>query len=153
MRQLEKKILYIWAISAVIGGFLLSLVPGLLALAFEARWLLPITVMVFPVIGVLYTFLRYRNWRYEVRDDHIYLEHGVLVKTRTMVPFVRIQHIDSQRGALERLTGLSHLVVYTAGSRGADVTVPGLSREDAESLQKKLRDLAIESEGEQGDAV
>jgi membrane protein YdbS with pleckstrin-like domain len=41
--------------------------------------------------------------------------------------------------------------VYTAGSRGADVSIPGLRPERAEALRQQLRDLAIESEGE--DAV
>jgi hypothetical protein len=33
--------------------------------------------------------LRYRSWTYEVRDDAIYLERGVLTRVRTVVPFVR----------------------------------------------------------------
>jgi membrane protein YdbS with pleckstrin-like domain len=63
-----------------------------------------------------------------------------------MVPYVRVQHIDTQRGPVYRLLGLSKVVVYTAGSKGADVTIPGLSRSDASDVQEKLRDLAIESE-------
>jgi membrane protein YdbS with pleckstrin-like domain len=64
----------------------------------------------------------------------------------TSVPFVRVQHVDTQRGPVERLAGLASVVVYTAGSRGADVTIPGLRPERAEQLREQLRELAIESE-------
>jgi membrane protein YdbS with pleckstrin-like domain len=67
------------------------------------------------------------------------------------VPYVRVQHIDTSRGPIERAVGLSTLVVYTAGSRGADVTISGLTPPEADDLQTRLKVLAIESEGE--DAV
>lgn len=101
-------------------------------------------------LGIIHTFFRYRSWSYEIRDDHVYLEHGVLVKIKTIVPFVRIQHVDTQRNILDRLLSLSTTVIYTAGSRGADVSIPGLKPETSESLQRKLRDKAIESEDRDG---
>jgi len=80
----------------------------------------------------------------------LYIEHGVFRKVKTMVPFVRIQHVDSQRGLIERTVGLSKVIVYTAGSRGADVSIPGLLPLDAETIQEKLRDVAIDSEDRDG---
>jgi hypothetical protein len=102
-------------------------------------------------VGATLAVLRYRAWGYEVRDDGIYLERGVFTQVRTVVPFVRIQHVDSSRSPLERLVGLATTVVYTAGSRGADVTVPGLTPVRADDLRERLKRLAIRSEGE--DAV
>ena len=87
-----------------------------------------------------------------MRDDDLYLERGVLTRVNTVVPFVRVQHVDTQRGPVERAVGLASVVVYTAGSRGADVTIPGLTPDRADALQEKLRRLAIESERE-SDAV
>lgn len=102
------------------------------------------------VAAVAHTFYRYRSWGFEVRDDHLYLEHGVFRKVYTMVPFVRIQHVDTQRNLIDRILGLSQVVVYTAGSRGADVKIPGLRPGHAERLQEKLRDKAIDSEDRDG---
>lgn len=102
------------------------------------------------LLAAVHTFYRYASWGFEVRDDHLYLEHGVLRKVYTMVPFVRVQHVDTQRNVLDRLLGLSGVVVYTAGSRGADVKIPGLNPEHAVKLQEKLRDMAIESEDRDG---
>jgi hypothetical protein len=102
--------------------------------------------LLIAVLGVVFAVLRYRIWGYEVRDDSLYLVRGVLTRRVSSVPFVRVQHVDTRRGPLERFVGLASVVVYTAGSRGADITVPGLTPERATELRERLRDLATESE-------
>lgn len=100
------------------------------------------------VLVLGWVVLHHRLWVYQIRADAIYLERGVVTHVRTLVPYVRIQHVDTSRGPLERLLGLSTLVVYTAGSRGADVSIPGLEPEEARDLQQRVKELAIEAEGE-----
>ncbi len=117
-----------------------ALVPGAVAI-----------VVVLAVLRVVVAWLRYGVWRFELRDDDLYIERGVFTRVKTVVPYVRVQHVDSRRSPLERTTGLATVVVYTAGSRSSDVSIPGLTPDRAESLQESLRGLAIESEGE--DAV
>lgn len=102
-------------------------------------------------LTVTHAVLRYRRWSYEIRDDALYLDRGVFTQVRTTVPLVRIQHVDSRRGPVERTVGLASCVVYTAGSRGADVRIPGLTRDGASDLREELKGLAIRAEGE--DAV
>ncbi|HET7323452.1 MAG TPA: PH domain-containing protein, partial [Halococcus sp.] len=117
-------------------------------------WVGPVVFVVVAVFGVAHTLARYRIWRFEVCEDAVVLERGVFTRVTSVVPFVRVQHVDTQRGPVERLAGLSSVVVYTAGSRGADVTIPGLTPERADTMQAQLRRLAIESEpGEPEDAV
>lgn len=84
---------------------------------------------------------RYRAWGFRVREDDLYVRHGVLWRVVSVVPHRRIQHVDTRNGPLERALGLAQVVVYTAGARGADVTVPGLERERAESLRDRLAAL------------
>ncbi|MFC6725700.1 PH domain-containing protein [Halobium palmae] len=125
---------------------------GVSRFAFDLPVYVPAAVFgVTLVVGVGYAAIRYRLWGYEVREDSLYLERGVFTRVRTVVPFVRIQHVDSARGPVERLAGLASTVVYTAGSRGADVTIPGLTPEGSDDLQDRLKRLAIRAEGE--DAV
>jgi hypothetical protein len=106
-------------------------------------------ILALPV-AAWYVWRRYQTWRFEVRDDALYLERGVFTWTETDVPYVRVQHVDTKRNPLDRLLGLSRVVVYTAGSRGADVAVPGLAPERASSLRDTLRELAIDSEPTDG---
>lgn len=149
MRKPEGRLRLLWGVelTAVLlfAGIAVFLVPEGLYQQFSAD--LPLIVLSLLLLsGVLYILLAYRAWGFEVRDDHLYIQHGVFTKVKSMVPFVRIQHVDTQRNFLERILGLSRVVVYTAGSRGSDVKVKGLLPDDASVMQEKLRDVAIESE-------
>ena len=137
-------------------GLGVALAAGLLVSLADHLWLgvgplagVAVGAVVAPV-AVLYALRLHRTWRYEVQADALYLERGVLKRTETAVPFVRVQHVDTERGPIERLLGLSSVVVYTAGSRGADVSVPGLTPQDADALHDSLRRLAVESEPDDG---
>jgi membrane protein YdbS with pleckstrin-like domain len=146
MRGLERKVLFVWILQVTVFVAVVSLV---LIGAVVAEFLPGFVLAVIPVLealGGVYMFFRLRNWSFELREDHLFLDHGVFTRTRSMVPYVRVQHIDTQRGPVYRMLGLSKVVVYTAGSKGADVRIPGLLRSDASQVQEKLRDLAIESE-------
>ncbi|WP_137287045.1 PH domain-containing protein [Halorussus salinisoli] len=154
MEVLNPRVRLVWGVGAVVT----ALIVGVVATVVD-RFVLGIGLWVglavaaaALVLGVVLAVLRYRAWRFEVRDDDVYLERGVLTRVNTVVPFVRVQHVDTQRGPVERTLGLASVVVYTAGSRGADVTIPGLTPDRADDLQEQLRRLAIESERE-SDAV
>jgi len=153
MNRLHPRIRVVWAGQAVVT----AAVVGLVALAVDRlavdlpAWTPPAVFVVVLTVGVGLALARYRVWRYEIRDDSLYLERGVFTRVRTVVPFVRIQHVDSARGPVERLVGLANTVVYTAGSRGADVAIPGLTAGGADDLRERLKRLAIRAEGE--DAV
>ncbi|ADJ15378.1 PH domain-containing protein [Halalkalicoccus jeotgali] len=153
MRSLHPRIRVVWVLQAALSAAVLAAIVGAVGVfAFDLGLGLPVAV--FGVLIALFGahgLLRYRVWRYEVREDALYLERGVFTRVKTVVPFVRIQHVDSRRSPLERATGLASTVVYTAGSRGADVTVPGLTPEGADDLQRRLKALAIDAEGD--DAV
>lgn len=153
MRSLHPRIRVIWLLQSA----LIAAIVGIIVAAVDrffldiSTWLAVAAVLgVFAVAGT-HSLLRYRIWRYEIREDELYLERGVFTRVKTVVPFVRVQHVDSRRNPLERTTGLASTVVYTAGSRGADVTIPGLTPEGAEDLQRRLRALATAAEGD--DAV
>lgn len=153
MESLNPRILVVWIIEAVILAAVLGGIAGAIEVfLLEMGLWIPATVfLVFGGLLVIHAILRYRIWRFEIREDELYLERGVITRVKTVVPYVRIQHVDSRRGPIERMLNLATTVVYTAGSRGADVTIPGLRPERSEELQDDLKELAIESEGE--DAV
>jgi membrane protein YdbS with pleckstrin-like domain len=153
VNRLHPRVRVVWAVQAAVTAVVVGLVVfGVSRFALSLPVWAPVAAFgVFLVAGVGLALLRYRVWRYEVRDDALYLERGVFTRVRTVVPFVRIQHVDSSRGPVERLVGLASTVVYTAGSRGADVTVPGLTSDGADGLRERLKRLAIRAEGE--DAV
>jgi len=162
MERLTPRVRIVWLVlalarAAIIGGFIVGGAIGLSRT--ELGDAVPVAIVpaaaviavALAVIRVFIAWRRYGVWRFELRDDDLYIRRGVFTRTKTVVPFVRVQHVDSRRSPLERAVGLATVVVYTAGSRSSDVAIPGLTPARAEALQESLRRLAIESEGE--DAV
>jgi membrane protein YdbS with pleckstrin-like domain len=148
MESLDAKVRIVWLVGSLLTASVLG--GGAVFLGrfvFEVGFWPGVGVFLFVLaVGAIGAVLRYRRWRFEVDDDAVHLERGVLTHVTSVVPFVRVQHVDSQRGPVERTVGLASVVVYTAGSRGADVTIPGLSPERADALRERLRRLAIESD-------
>lgn len=148
MERLDPRVRYKWLVGVIVPAIIVGGIGAAALVVGADRSPLPGLVLGIILLGVglLYLIYRYRVWRFEVRDEELYIRRGVLTQVRTLVPYVRVQHVDSRRGPLDRALGLGSVVVYTAGSRGADVTIPGLTTERAEELQRELRTLAIESE-------
>jgi len=148
-RDLHPSVQFQWGLWTAVTVAILTAVVTAIIGALGAPVELGVVVLVaLFVLGTAWVVMRYRVWVYQVRADSLYLERGVLIHRRTHVPYVRIQHVDTSRGPLERWLGLSTLVVYTAGSRGADVSIPGLEPEEAQDLQQRVKRLAIEAEGD-----
>ncbi|WP_435065689.1 PH domain-containing protein [Halobaculum sp. EA56] len=148
MESLDPRVRLAWTVGALIPGAFVGVV-AVLAARFGAP--VPVTAALglaaaVVALGLVFAVLRYRIWRFEVREDSLYIVRGVLTRVDTSVPYVRVQHVDTRRGPVERALGLASVVVYTAGSRGADITIPGLTPDRAGELREQLRELATESE-------
>jgi membrane protein YdbS with pleckstrin-like domain len=124
------------------------LVVSVVGAAVLVRWGTPVWAGVLLVLAVavpgavdlaVAPGLRFRHWRYEVTEEEIDLQHGMLTITRTLIPMARIQHADTRRGLLQRRFGLSSLVIFTAA--GAS-TIPGLAAATAEALRTRIAALA-----------
>ena len=154
MNRLHPRIQIVWVLRAVALAAALGAVGAAGHVFFGLpRWVALAAAGLALLVGVPLALARYRRWGYEIREDALYLERGVITEVRTVVPFVRIQHVDSRRNPIERSVGLASTVVYTAGSRGADVRIPGLTRSGAGELRERLKRLAIVTGGEEADAV
>ena len=128
----------------------LATVPFLIAAAvleivrpFGSEWLAG--VMIVPVLILAIALVwRWPNRRYAARGydlgiDRLRVVRGVMWRSDTVVPFGRIQHIDVTRGPVERLFGLSTLVVHTAGNHNHAVPLPGLREDTAAAMREEIR--------------
>ncbi|MFD1571570.1 PH domain-containing protein [Halorubrum laminariae] len=151
-QSLHPRVRVVWILRAALVALVAALPFAAAAYVVDLpRWTPVAAGGVVLVVGVAHAILKYRRWSYEIREDALYLDRGVITQVRTTVPLVRIQHVDSRRGPIERGVGLASCVVYTAGSRGADVRIPGLTPSGASDLREELKRLAIRADGE--DAV
>lgn len=99
------------------------------------------------LVGLICTYLfvylipklRFRRWRFEIFEQEIYIQHGVLVVTRTVIPMLRVQHVDTRQGPI-----LNHYQLATVSISTAATTheIPGLHEEDAASIRDRISTLA-----------
>lgn len=144
-RTLDARVVWHWrgsfllSAAVLIGGVLLldrllggyvpaAAVPLLAALVLATAWVWP------PLL--------YRSWTYQVRAHQLWAERGVLSRTTSVVPYARVQHVDTREDLVERALGLSRVVVFTAGIRGAELVLPGLDAAEAARLRDQLAEMA-----------
>ncbi|MDT8408542.1 MAG: PH domain-containing protein [Wenzhouxiangellaceae bacterium] len=120
-----------YLIAAIVARwfFAIPLFAGLLAIA----GLLGLTL---GVAGYRWVAGGFRGWA--LREHDLIARSGVLWRNITALPIVRIQHLETSHGPLERMFGLARLKLYTAGGVSADLVVIGLAREPAEQLREHL---------------
>ena len=90
---------------------------------------------------------RYTRWRLD--EDGLRVRRGRFWRSEVLVPRARVQHLDIERGPIERRYGLATLVVHTAGTRLNAVRQPGFD----EASANQLRDALVPREREHDDAA
>ena len=150
--RLDPRAKTLWRLTGALGAL-----PLLAGGAF-ASWVLlrvagvPLLLGILPFLAAFLLFaalasvvpdLRWRRWRYEIRDDEVDLQRGILWIRRTLVPLARIQHVDTQSGPLQRRFGLATVVFYTAA--GAN-QIPELSAPVAAGARDRISELTREQD-------
>ena len=138
-RRLSDTARWLWRVQGLIATVVAIVVAGIgTDGARSPLWaLLPILAFAIGVVAI--PELRWSRWRYEVRDEEIDLRHGTFTITRTLIPMLRVQHVDTTRGPLDQLLGLATVVVHTAAGK---TTIPALDNLYAGRLRDQIARLA-----------
>lgn len=110
--------------------------PGAADIAILVAWVVVIAGR--AVLGQIWPAVAYRRIRYRVDTGGIVIRRGVFWRNVTTVPRARIQHTDVNRGPIARRYGLATLVVHTAGTVNATVSLDGLAVADALAIRDYL---------------
>jgi membrane protein YdbS with pleckstrin-like domain len=95
-------------------------------------------LLVLMLVAVL-RVLEVRRLAYQLREHDLSLRSGVISHRVESLPFSRVQHVNIQRGPIERSLGLATLQVSTAGP---DISIPGLAQADAERIKLLVTERA-----------
>ncbi|MEO8000823.1 MAG: PH domain-containing protein [Arenimonas sp.] len=124
--------------------FTIALVPtSIFAIAEDdSPWLyffgaLALALMVASAAAFV-AFKRWRNTYWKLDDEALHVRRGKMWFKQICLPRSRVQHLDFERGPLERRYGLATLVVHTAGSHERALRQSGLLLADAEYLRDAL---------------
>ncbi|GAA0431590.1 PH domain-containing protein [Lentibacillus halophilus] len=147
MNRIAKDAVSAWKITAAIYvGILWLAAIALFFLAFLydiSNWYGAMAIVISALCTYVFVFLlpnvRWRRWRYEVFEQEIYIQHGILVVSRTLVPMIRVQHVDTQQGPILKKYRLASVQISTAATTHE---IPALLEEDASELRDRISALA-----------
>jgi hypothetical protein len=155
-QPLDSRVVGLWRVSSLIGFGVLSLsllVPILVVGVARPRFLLWLIIAWLALVALSVWFSLwypprlYETWGYRIDAKVLETRSGRMFQRARLLPLSRLQHVDIERGPLERMFGLASLVLHTAGTHSANIRIPGLEAGEA----VRLRDRLIEIGGD--DAV
>lgn len=121
-----------------------SLVPRLPMVEFD----LPAWVVLAPGLALLWfgsvAGLDARRRRWALREHDLIYHSGLIWQRTAILPFARIQHVETASGPIERMFGLMRVKCFTAGGMSADLAVEGLERDAARRVRQYLLDQISE---------
>ena len=146
-KRISERALKVWRIYGIIYSvFFLLLAGGVIGFTIVFNWpvwMSVVSILLFALsvyfFVVFFPTMRWKRWRYEIREQEIELQRGVFVIKRTLVPMVRVQHVDTQQGPILRKYDLSSVTVSTAATVHE---IPALEMEEAEEIRISISKLA-----------
>jgi uncharacterized protein len=146
-KRISERALSVWRIYGMIGlaiSFVIFAAIIVLIIVFGGpKWIIPMLIIVLIGEGYFFLFfipaLRWRRWRYEVREQEIEIQKGLFVVKRTLIPMIRVQHVDSSQGPLLKKYRLASVTISTAATVHE---IPALDEEEAEELRYSISRLA-----------
>jgi len=98
------------------------------------------------VVGLVYEFLYYQRFGYELTADTFDIDSGVLSRREREIPVKRVQNIDISQSPVARLLGLAVLELETAGGGSTEARLRYVTPAEARRLQSELQ--AAKGEGD-----
>lgn len=152
-QRVSRRAIWYWtAISTVGAVVLLGVETGIAAACgFAGGWwaVIGVTGLLLGARVLIMPHWRYRVHRWEVTEDALYTRTGWFAVHWRIAPISRIQTIDTQRGAVERIFGLANVTATTASAAG-HIKIHGLDLATANKLQV---DLSLATASIPGDAT
>ena len=146
LKKLDKSVLKLWYIRAVIGamaliGVFVSVIAVLTATGAPSNVMLAVLLGVGVVVALLLCFtlimpvLRYKMYAWGYDDRRIIVKQGVIFKRRVVIPVCQIQDLHRTQGPLMMMLKLSGVTISTAGS---NFDISTLTTEEADRMLDEL---------------
>ncbi len=141
-KSLDRRMVRVWRISEAIALVVVAVIAAAVLAFYRPLWLVVVCAVLVALQLVSLLVLpqvRYRRWRYEVTTTDVLIRSGLVVVKTSVIPMVRVQHVETKQGPVLKANGLASVTVTTAGS---SFEIPGLATDEAEALRDQVAVLA-----------
>ena len=90
------------------------------------------------VLRLVINFMGFKRKGYLLREHDILFRTGLIMHKVTAIPYNRIQHSEIREGFLSRMFSIAKLKVFTAGGAASDLSINGLSPDEAQQIKDYL---------------
>lgn len=151
MYKLDPAIKHIWTYGYIISSFVYSFImfildflilrKGYFYYPFGLGVLSLIVLVAGLIISFVYPQFKYKYFTFEVKDNELIINRGILTRIKTLMPYSKLQHIDLRQSIFDRMYNLAKLTLYTAGTYSNVILLPGLPLQYAEELKEALKNI------------
>lgn len=140
--KLSKKARNCMLVNEIISGVVMTVIFFIIQMILKSTDfkmvanLIWIVIILEWVVCIVLPFVRYERYRYRFTDEEIDVKEGFLFVNRNVVPIERLHKVAMASGPIDRIFGLSKVIVTTAGG---DVTIRFLENEKAEKIVDTLK--------------
>ncbi len=103
---------------------------------------------VIMLCSLLYARLDARHRGWALREHDLVYQSGVIWRRQVILPFARIQHVETLSGPIERYFDIMRVKCFTAGGQSADLVVEGLDDATAVQVRQYLLEQIRDDEPE-----
>ncbi len=104
--------------------------------------LLALISIVYFLAILLYTYLEYRFYTYTFTEEAFMMTRGYIVRNEIAALYHQIQNVNIERGPLDRVIGVSQIVIFLSGSQHDAqhnrIVLPAVGKRKAKLVQKEL---------------
>lgn len=144
--RISLKAVKVWRQSGLISAAVMTVLAVVLTVTANkfdwSTWIIYAAWGALVLEIALYVFiipsLRWKWWRYEVRENEIEIQKGLFIIERTLVPMIRVQHVETKQGPLMRKNDLASVEISTAATTHE---IPALDRAEAEHLRHYIAQM------------
>jgi membrane protein YdbS with pleckstrin-like domain len=91
---------------------------------------------------LFWTYMEYRYYTYMFTDEAFIMTSGYIVRNELAALYHQIQNVNIQRGPLDRITGVSRIIIFMTGAEKDSthnrIILPAVGKRKAKVVQREL---------------
>ncbi len=113
--------------------------------AFQGRLFGFLLIFFIFVSQLIYALVKYLALRYQLRDQDLIVDEGIIFKKHRTIPVHRIQNIDLKQNILHRLLSVAEVRIETASGSEPEAILRVLSLDQVNALRRNISMLRHQS--------